>query len=236
MHQVAHHYVNGSVSDNSAPATIGVFLLVTNSLDAELLSSSLHGREAIQVFAASEDPDFCLARCQRVRPQILIVDPNVADDVVARAFKLVRRDELGHLLILDDRFREGRVASLLAMPAVSYVTRQAGIDELVACIQKIAATNARSFDSQTESRLQRNGTSLQLQPPENRRSITVLTGRELQVMTLLASGYSVRRCAEKLGLAESTIDNHKSRLMKKLDVHKIVELAHLAIREGLIVV
>jgi DNA-binding NarL/FixJ family response regulator len=35
-------------------------------------------------------------------------------------------------------------------------------------------------------------------------------------------------------LAESTIDNHKSRLMKKLQIHKAAELTHVAIRDGLI--
>ena len=37
-------------------------------------------------------------------------------------------------------------------------------------------------------------------------------------------------------LAESTIDNHKSRLMRKLQVHKAAELTQIAIRDGLIMV
>ena len=70
--------------------------------------------------------------------------------------------------------------------------------------------------------------------PVNGKSLANLTLRERQVMRMLAEGKSVRQCADALGLAPSTIDNHKSRLMKKLSVHRSSQLTLLAIREGLI--
>jgi DNA-binding NarL/FixJ family response regulator len=53
-------------------------------------------------------------------------------------------------------------------------------------------------------------------------------------MRLIALGRSVRDCAHILELAQSTVDNHKSRLMKKLGLRKSQDLTRLAIREGLI--
>jgi DNA-binding NarL/FixJ family response regulator len=53
-------------------------------------------------------------------------------------------------------------------------------------------------------------------------------------MRLLALGKTVGECAQALGLAHSTIDNHKSRLMKKLNLHKASQLTCRAIRDGLI--
>ena len=53
-------------------------------------------------------------------------------------------------------------------------------------------------------------------------------------MILLAQGCSVREIARYLGTATSTVDNHKARLMRKLKVHKVVDLATMALREGLI--
>jgi DNA-binding NarL/FixJ family response regulator len=64
--------------------------------------------------------------------------------------------------------------------------------------------------------------------------LNLLTERQIQVMRLIASGMSVKDTADSLGLAPSTVDNHKSRLMKRLDIHKSSELTRLAIREGLI--
>jgi len=58
--------------------------------------------------------------------------------------------------------------------------------------------------------------------------------RELEVLRLIAAGHSVKECAKLLGRSTSTIDNHKARLMKKLNCHRLVELTRLAIREGLV--
>ena len=54
-------------------------------------------------------------------------------------------------------------------------------------------------------------------------------------MRMLAEGQSVKQCATDLGLSYSTIDNHKSRLMKKLGIHKASEITYQAISQGLIV-
>ena len=61
----------------------------------------------------------------------------------------------------------------------------------------------------------------------------MLTRREQQVLELIASGASVRECAQTLHIAESTVDNHKSRLMKKLGVRKSIGLVRYAYQNGL---
>ncbi|MEM6329051.1 MAG: LuxR C-terminal-related transcriptional regulator [Planctomycetota bacterium] len=61
-----------------------------------------------------------------------------------------------------------------------------------------------------------------------------LTQREREVFEAIAAGNSVRDCAQALHIAESTVDNHKSRLMKKLGVRKSVELVRLAFRLGVV--
>jgi len=53
------------------------------------------------------------------------------------------------------------------------------------------------------------------------------------VLDLLARGLSVREVAQRLSLSTNTIDNHKARLMRKLGLHKVVELVRVALGEGL---
>jgi len=58
-----------------------------------------------------------------------------------------------------------------------------------------------------------------------------LTPREAQVRDLLASGHSISQVAEKLGISVSTADNHKTRLMRKLGMHRQTELmSHISAR------
>ena len=75
---------------------------------------------------------------------------------------------------------------------------------------------------------------LRLNPEQRLSAIDSLTPRELEIFTHLATGMTVADCAQHLGLSPRTVDNHKVRLMRKLHVHKSLELAWIAIQEGLI--
>lgn len=237
MQHTTQRYVNSYTNEQSlVREKIRVVLMLANTLDCVALSDVLSRHQGIEVIAATSDVEFGLARCGSLRPQVLILDPKIDTEVVLRAAEMVRVREVEHLLVLDDRLHEGRLTAILSLPAVSYLTRQAGVDPLLASIIQIARTGDRTFDPGIQRRIRRDARGFSLELQTDRPSVASLTNRELQVMKLLAGGKSVRRCAEFLELAESTIDNHKSRLMKKLNIHKVVELTHVAIREGLIVV
>jgi DNA-binding NarL/FixJ family response regulator len=111
----------------------------------------------------------------------------------------------------------------------------AGTQALAAAFEDILAHGRRAFDPALAWRLRRTERGYQFDGVAEGRTIALLSPREREVMRLLAEGRSVRQCAERLGLSESTIDNHKTRLMKKLGLHKSSELTCQAIREGLIV-
>lgn len=57
-----------------------------------------------------------------------------------------------------------------------------------------------------------------------------LTGRERQVLKLIAEGYSTKECANILGVAVKTADSHRTRLMGKLSIHGTAGLVRYAVR------
>jgi len=57
-----------------------------------------------------------------------------------------------------------------------------------------------------------------------------LTARERQVLKLVAEGYSTRECATILGVSVKTADSHRTRLMRKLDIHGTAGLVRYAVR------
>ena len=61
-----------------------------------------------------------------------------------------------------------------------------------------------------------------------------LTSREQEVMVLLAEGLSAKEAAEKLFVSPRTVENHRSSLMRKLDLHSNHDLIRYAVRLGLI--
>lgn len=69
---------------------------------------------------------------------------------------------------------------------------------------------------------------------EDKETNVELTDRERQILSLIASGCSNKEIAERLGVSLKTVDNHRTNLMRKLDVHSVAELLSYALREGLL--
>ena len=69
---------------------------------------------------------------------------------------------------------------------------------------------------------------------ENHETESGLTTRERQILSLIASGHSNREIADRLGVSIKTVDNHRTNLMRKLNVHSVAELLSYALREGLL--
>ncbi len=63
---------------------------------------------------------------------------------------------------------------------------------------------------------------------------TDLTAREREVLGLIAQGLSNRDIGDRFGISTKTVDNHRSNLMRKTDVHSVAELMSFAMREGLL--
>ena len=61
-----------------------------------------------------------------------------------------------------------------------------------------------------------------------------LSGREREILKLLAEGLTVKEIASRLNLSIKTVDVHKYNLMRKIDVHDRAELIRYAIQKRLI--
>ena len=69
---------------------------------------------------------------------------------------------------------------------------------------------------------------------ETRPETADVTARERQILHLVAEGCSNAEIADRLSISPKTVDNHRTRLMSKLEVHSVAELIAYALREGLL--
>jgi DNA-binding NarL/FixJ family response regulator len=67
-----------------------------------------------------------------------------------------------------------------------------------------------------------------------RRGVAALTGREREVLRLIADGHSSKGIAALLGVSYKTVETHRTNLMDKVGIHKVSGLVRLAIRDGLV--
>lgn len=61
-----------------------------------------------------------------------------------------------------------------------------------------------------------------------------LTARERQILHLIAEGFSNAEIGDRLSISAKTVDNHRTRMMAKLNVHSLAQLLALALKEGLL--
>lgn len=62
----------------------------------------------------------------------------------------------------------------------------------------------------------------------------LLTDREIQVLKVLAEGFTVKKAAEILDLSPKTVDTHKANLMRKINIHHRADLIKYALRKKII--
>lgn len=67
-----------------------------------------------------------------------------------------------------------------------------------------------------------------------RRRLRKLSPKQLQVLRLIAEGYTTRELAPRLRVSVKTAETHRSELMKRLGFHNVVSVVRYAIRVGLV--
>ncbi len=178
--------------------------------------------------------DEALRAVRKLRYNVVLLDVTLPDCGSFRvAQKILARHRRTRIVFLDERLFEHHVHEALRSGGAGYWTKEASFEEVEQAVRRAAA--GEDTFCPAAKRI------LHLQPDEQKVKkvgdgtlLSRLTAREIEVMTYLAQGLSVKQCAERMKLSRSTVDNHKSRLMKKLNIHKTVELVLLAIRAGLI--
>jgi DNA-binding NarL/FixJ family response regulator len=125
------------------------------------------------------------------------------------------------LLVFDVADEDRTIIDCVQVGASGCVLRDAGLDELVAGIHSVAAgvtpCSAGVVTSLFRYVASRRDESHPVLAPS-------LTGREEQVLRLVAAGLTNQRIAERLGLRPQTVKNHVRRVFEKLDVHSRLEL------------
>jgi DNA-binding CsgD family transcriptional regulator len=100
-------------------------------------------------------------------------------------------------------------------------------DQLVHCvIDSARQTKLRGFIDRVALRTRAGGS------PRGRARRDVLTGREREVLSLLAQDFTQQEIAERLGVSYVTVRNHVQHILVKLGVHSILEAIAVSLIDG----
>jgi DNA-binding NarL/FixJ family response regulator len=148
-------------------------------------------------------------------------------------FEVLRRVEVRYpdvkVLVLTMHADSEHAVRAIRDGAEGYLIKDSAAADLVAAVEAVMA--GRPYYSEPVQRalseMVRSGTP-------RRRPADLLTDRELEVLRLVARGFSTKEIASELEISSRTVEPHRANLMHKLDVRSVALLTQLAIREGLI--
>jgi len=205
-----------------------------HALYREALTRLFETAPGVGEVATAAGGDEAVRRAERFQPDVVLIVMGLQAGQAFRAgATILSRCAGSHILYLDDSVDHTHVSTTLRLGGSGYWTKHAEFKELADAVRRVAAGQL-AFCPTVQKHLVRTLRGLRFQPVPEDSVVDKLTPREREVLVHLAGGLSVKQCAERMCLAKSTVDNHKSRLMKKLGVHKVVDLVRLAIREGLV--
>lgn len=129
------------------------------------------------------------------------------------------------IIILTMHKEHSLLKKLIAVGVKGYVNKTADSDELIFAIRQVL--KGKTFYAHIEAADPHSVAETELA------RMASLTKREREVIKLLCEGYTNTRIAETLFISPSTADNHRSNIMRKLEVHNVVELTRFCLRNNL---
>jgi DNA-binding NarL/FixJ family response regulator len=164
-------------------------------------------------------------------PDVVIMDVTMAGLNGIEATRLIS-SEFPEVKVIALSIHSQRrfIADMLSAGAAGYILKECLFDELVQAIQSVAVggryLSPRIADVVVDDYVKRLSTTIDS-------PLSDLTGREREVLQLVAEGKSTKEIALELHVSTKTIEANRRQIMEKLDVHSVAELTKCAVREGL---
>ncbi len=210
--------------------TVSILIVDDHGVLRAGLRALLNAEEDFQVVGEAASGQEAVRLATRLRPDVVLMDISLPDMDGLEVTRLLVQQLLGVcVLLLTVHEDEALVREALQAGAAGYVVKRAVESELIDAIRAVAAGHLYIHPSLTRAVL--NGGRA---APVSSLPAECLTAREIEVLRLLAQGYTNRQIAELLKLSIRTVESHRANLRAKLDLDSRVDLVRYATRHGLL--
>ncbi|MEU6349015.1 response regulator transcription factor [Streptomyces sp. NPDC047072] len=188
----------------------------------------------IEVVGEAENGAEALALLARTRADVVIMDIRmpVLDGVEATR-ELGRRPDSPRVLVLTTFDTDEDAFAALQAGASGFLLKNTPPEEVVAAIRVVAAGESVVAPRVTRQLLDRFAGRLAPTAHQDER-LDLLTGREREVLGLIAEGLSNSEIADRLFIAEGTVKTHFGKILAKLDLRDRVQAVIFAYDTGLV--
>jgi len=192
-------------------------VLLEQTPDFEVVGEAGTGRDA-------------LAQAQALKPDLVLMDIGMPELNGIEATALILAEVPGtRVVILSSHEDQGVVLRAVRSGARGYVLKTATADELAAAVRAVARGEVHFGPAVAEHLV-----LLAAGPAAAADPLDRLSPRQREILQLIAEGRSTKEIAFDLGLSPSTVDTHRTELMRRLGIHDVAGLVRFAYEAGLL--
>ena len=189
---------------------------------------SLLEREKLQVVAEASDGQEAVHYSESLHPDIAVLDISMPTlNGIDAVREMSRSCPKTKTILLTQHEEDQYIREALEAGVRGYVLKSQAANDLVHAIQQVSRGQFYLSPGVSRAVVEAYRTKSQL-PADP------LTVRERQVLQLIAEGRSTKDVASLLGISVKTAESHRTRLMRKLDIHETASLVRYAVRRGLV--
>ncbi|MET7473777.1 response regulator transcription factor [Streptomyces sp. NPDC005648] len=174
-----------------------------------------------------------------LRPDVVVMGGRVSDADSVQAIRRISRptvpgERRPRVLVLTPTSSEAYASAALRAGAGGFLPQEATPEELIAAVRVVAAGDAVITPALTRELIE---TVRQEQPvPRLTRAVDLdaLTGRERDILTAVASGWSNAEIGQRLSIAPTTVKSHVSHILAKIGARARVQAVVFAYESGLV--
>ena len=214
----------------AGPKTIRVLLADDHPVVRQGIGSCLEKLPNLTIVAHAADGRDVLRKAKEFSPDIVLMDIDMPGMSGLTATEILRRENPAiKVLILSMHNHSEYVLRILQSGARGYVLKHASAEELVRAIETVH--KGETYFSNDVARLALNQF---VRGRGDGPQASQVSSREREVLVAIAEGLSNKEIACRLGVGVRTVETHRERIMRKLNIHSIAGLTRFAIQKGLI--
>lgn len=210
---------------------ISVMLVDDHELVRRGATGYLKTLSDIQVVAQAESGEEAIRLAEEHVPDVVLMDlvmPGL--DGVETTRKLRQVSPHSQVIVLTSYYKDEYIFPALKAGAISYLLKDVKASELVEAVRRAACGEA-TLHPRVAARILREYRGVD---PDAVNHYSELTEREMDVLKLIANGYTNQKIADELVITIGTVKGHVSNILSKLHLADRTEAAVFAWRQGIV--
>jgi DNA-binding NarL/FixJ family response regulator len=215
------HKIRVMIADDHAILRAGLKMLVNAQSDMEVVSEAPDGEKAVQT-------------ARETRPDVVLLDLTMPRVGGMKALEVLARDcRETRVLVLTMHDDPAYLRSALAAGASGYLLKRAVDAELIAAIRAVHRGGI-FVDPRLAGVLVQDVLAKKSTKGGSAQPASILSRRELQVLSLVARGYTSAEIAKQIFVGVKTVETYRSRLAEKLGLQTRRDVVRFAVQMGLL--